>query len=69
MQEQTHKAIVQWGPSQITAEKQDQIEQAIKALIEVLDYTEVESITFSKIENDGQENKDESGSADGANQG
>lgn len=62
---QTHKAQVSWGPNieMMLEDKRAKIEQAIKALIDVLDRTLVESITFSKLENDGKENK-ESGSTD-----
>lgn len=58
----THRAAVEWGDNveDMLDEKKAKIEQAIKALIDELDHTNVTSITFSKIETDGNEkNQDE----------
>lgn len=63
MEYMTHNAIVEWGDNieNMLEEKKVRIEKAIKALIDELDHTNVTSITFSKIENNGENKKDELG--------
>lgn len=62
MEYETHKAVINWGENieNMLEEKRTEIEQAIKALIEVLDRTNVASITFSKID---EKEENQSGSA------
>lgn len=52
----THNAVVQWGPQVITDEKRAEIEKAIKALIDALDRSTVESITFTNTQSDEEKN-------------
>ncbi len=67
MEYMTHKAVVEWGPNaeMMTEEKKTEIEQAIKRLINALDRTAVESITFTNEDHANKENNQkEQGSAE-----
>lgn len=62
MEYQTHNGVVEWGPDNIepiTDENREKIEQALKALIDALDRTNVTSIVISKIEDYGNQKNEE----------
>lgn len=61
MEYMTHKAEVKWGPEVISDEKRNEIEKSVKALIDALDRTHVESIVLTKIEDNDTEKKETTG--------